>query len=285
VLLASKVVGISTSDLVAASVLAMTSLRTWLTLCSCLAAAAAGAQSLPPGEGPAPRRADAKAYQTVLEPSKRLPKIGSGELERRLPSFWRPPARGVDDPVLDERPERRRLIDAACDADLAVIGHVASARPFLHPNGRWILTAHDLVVTTVVRAAWRAAALPSPVRYVHPSGSLAIGERVYTTSLDRFPPLTSDEEHLFFLVRIGRSRSYRASLAVPLLVVRGGVLQAHVLPEAAQETRAMNGLSAREAGRIVNDAVCRQKDARPTESDSPRDEFIRSSPAMPIGPY
>jgi hypothetical protein len=40
---------------------------------------------------------------------------------------------------------------------------------------------------------------------VHPSGELTVGGRRVRTSVDWFPPLVTDEQRLFVLVRVGKS--------------------------------------------------------------------------------
>jgi hypothetical protein len=201
------------------------------------------------------RRADAKAY-AWLDATRRFPKIGQGATERVMSLNWEPaPDRPENAGV--EGPGRRRLIAATCEADLVVVGRPVAQTPFIHPNGRWILTAHELEVTTVVRRARPDAATPGAVRYVHPSGSLVRAGTAYRTIVDRFPPIVSDEERLFFLVRIGRGTGYRAAGHVPVATLRGGALFLEVLDTAASDRQGLDGLSARDALRTINGAVCR----------------------------
>ena len=209
----------------------------------------------PEGDGAAPRRADAKAY-AWLDATRRFPKIGQGATEQVMSLDWRPaPDRPENAGV--EGPGRRRLIAATCDADLVVIARPVAETPFRHPNGRWILTAHDLSVTSVVRSARLHVATGGGVRYVHASGSLTQAGKTYRTVVDRFPPMVSDEERLFFLVRIGKGSSYRASGEVPVAALRGGALFLEVLETAGGERQGLDGLSARDALRTINGAVCR----------------------------
>jgi hypothetical protein len=226
------------------------------------------------GDASAPRRGDAKAYR-VLDDTKRLPTLDRGEVERTLASYpWRPTPRQADDPVLAEPEGRRQILDATCDADLVVIARVESAVPFQHPNDRWVLTAHDLAVSRVVRVRTPKLKQPQRLRYVHPSGELSIAGRAVRTMVGRFPPFASDEEALFFLVRIGRSDGYRTSLALPPMALRGGILDplGVVILDAAREPAA--GLRARDAVRLVADAVCRpapiERDWRPPSTRSGR---------------
>ena len=97
-----------------------------------------------PTATPAPRRADARAYDGLLAATTRSAARRHGELPTRT--------LGVDVAAASPAPGRsgarraagrRQVIDATCDADLVAIGRLGSATPFLHPNGRWILTAHD----------------------------------------------------------------------------------------------------------------------------------------------
>ena len=61
------------------------------------------------------------------------------------------------------------------------------------------------------------------VRYVHPSGELTVAGRTVRTTLNRFPTIATDEEALFFLVRIGGG-GYRTSLLLPPMALRSGIL-------------------------------------------------------------
>jgi hypothetical protein len=222
------------------------------------------------GEGPAVRRGDAKAYR-FLDDSRRFLKLAAGGGDRTMAvGPWRALPRQADDPALAEPEPRRQVLDATCDADLVLIGRVESSVPFQHPNGRWVLTAHDLVVSRVLRTLVPKVGRLERVRYVHPSGRMTIAGRVIGTTVDRFPPIASDEDGLFFLVRIGPD-TYRTSLLLPPMALRGGVLDAFgiVPPEAAREPAA--GFSAREAARAAWDAVCRpapvERTWRPGTSD------------------
>lgn len=231
--------------------------------------------SRPEGGGPVPRRADAKAY-AWLDATRRFPKIGQGASEQVLALDWRPAPHRPDNAGV-EGPGRRRLIAATCDADLVVIARPVAETPFRHPNGRWILTAHDLDVTSVVRSARPDVATAGGVRYVHPSGTLVQAGKAYRTVVDRFPPLVSDEERLFFLVRIGQGNSYRASGHVPVAALRGGLLFLEVLETAAGERQGLDGLSARDALRTINGAVCRPTPPRTRAPASRHPEAGRPS--------
>jgi hypothetical protein len=159
--------------------------------------------------------------------------------------------------VAGEPRARRQVVDATCDADLVVIGRLESATPFLHPNGRWILTAHDVIVSQVVRARDPALRAIARLRYVHPSGTIVAAGRTDSAVVDRYSLLAIDEDYLFFLLRIPKSANWRASLDVPVLALRGGSLYAQVADVAAQERQALDSLGARDTLRAINAAVCR----------------------------
>ena len=199
---------------------------------------------------------DAKAYK-ILDATKHLPRLDAGEATRLL-GYPRPVhVRQPHDSALDEPEVRRPIVDATCDADLVVLAQVASATAFPHPNGRWILTAHELDVSHVARARVPTLRDVTRVRYVHPSGQDRIAGRQVTTTLERYPALVVGDELLFFLVRIGEKEPiYRASLEAPPLIVRGGLLY-EPATRAASEGQSIDGTSARAALRIVRDAICR----------------------------
>ena len=206
------------------------------------------------GDEPPVRRGDAKAYH-VLRDTKRLAKLDRGDVERALPLVsWHPLPRPADDPALGEPESRRQILDATCDADVVVLARVESAVPFQHPNGRWVLTAHDLAITRVVRARDARLQRIERLRYVHPSGRMTVAGRDVSTTLGRFPAIASDEEGLFFLIGIGAG-AYRTSLLLPPMALRGGILDPFGPTEAAREAAA--GVSAREAARAAADVVCR----------------------------
>jgi hypothetical protein len=174
---------------------------------------------------------------------------------------------------------RRPIVDATCDADLVVVAQVATATAFPHPNGRWILTSHDLDVSLVARAKDPTRRDVAHVRYVHPSGQDTIAGRQVTTTLERYPALAVGDELLFFLVRTGKKDpAYRASLEAPPLIVRGGLLY-EPTTRSASEGPSLDGTSAREALRIVRRAICRPA---PTRHETSRP--ILSDPAPPGGP-
>jgi hypothetical protein len=220
-------------------------------------------------EEPAIRRGDAKAYR-ALDAATRLPKLDRGDAERLLASPWPPPRDRPPDRALAEREARRQVLEATCDADVVVVGRVERSSPFLHPNGRWVLTAHDVAVTRVVRARDVTAPRPTRLRYVHPSGRLAVAGREVTTVLDWFPPLVTDEALLLFLVRIGKGPSYRTSLRVPPLAVRGEALRD---PGARAEGRraALDGAPAPSVLRAVSGVVCPLPPPRPERLPSDAD--------------
>jgi hypothetical protein len=227
------------------------------------------------GENAAVRRGDAKAYGPLGE-TKRLPRLDRGPADRLL-GFPRPVHdRRPDDPVPAEPAVRRPIADATCDADLVLIGLVESAATFMHPNGRWLLTAHDLTVTHLARAKDRRLRDLARVRYVHPSGQDTIAGRPVTTTLERYPALTVGDELLFFLVAIDKSPAYRASLEWPPLAVRGGLLY-ELAPRPAAEGPSIDGTSAREALRIVRDVVCRP--AAPRRAPAPLQHTTPFGPA------
>ncbi len=208
------------------------------------------------GEGQAVRRGDAKAYR-ILGDTNHLPKLERGEAERTLTIVgWQPVPRPADDPAVAEPASRRQILDATCDADLVVIARIETAVPFQHPNGRWVLTTHDLAVGRVVRTHTPEVTRIGRVRYVHPSGELTVAGRIVRTTLSRFPTITTDEEALFFLVRIGGG-GFRTSLLLPPMALRSGILDPFgtVPPDSAREPAA--GLGARDAVRAAADAVCR----------------------------
>lgn len=208
------------------------------------------------GEGPAIHRGDAKAYRFLRETG-RLPKLDAGGVERTLALVgWQPMPRRTDDPALAEAGPRLQILDATCDADLVVIARVESSVPFPHPNGRWVLTEHDLTVSRVVRTRTSRAGPLERLRYVHPSGQLTIAGRTVRTTVDRLPIIASDEEALFFLVRIGRG-AYRTSLLLPPMALRGGILDAFGIAPAETGREPAAGLGVREAVRAAADAVCR----------------------------
>jgi hypothetical protein len=207
-------------------------------------------------ERPQIRRGDAQAYD-VLKPTKRLPALERGEADRTLASAsWQPSIDRAEDPDYQGRTAKRQLLEATCGADLVVIGRIDASVPFRHPNDRWVLTAHDLVVSRVVRRRTLRVARPERLRYVHPSGELTVAGRTVRTTVDRFPPIVSDEEALFFLVTIGGT-TYRSSEVVPPMALRGGTLDAlgEARPGAAREPAA--GFAAREAARLAADDICR----------------------------
>lgn len=219
------------------------------------------------GEGPVVHRGDAKAYR-ILGESKHLPKLDAGDVERRLAIVgWQPAPRRTGDPALDEPVPRLQILDATCDADVVVIARVESSVPFKHPNGRWVLTTYDLAITHVVRThAQTPDGRPlERVRYVHPSGELTIAGRAVRTTLDRFPAIASDEEALFFLVRIGGD-AYRTSLLLPPMAVRSGMLDPFGAAPAGTAREPAAGLGVREAVRAAADAVCRPPARRPRDA-------------------
>jgi len=211
-------------------------------------------------EAPAIGRNDAKAYGLLGE-TKRLPRLEQGDADRLLGNPRPLHERRPDDPVLAEPEVRRPIVDATCDADLVVVAQVTSATPFRHPNGRWLLTTHDLAVTHVARAKDRRMRDVAAVRYVHPSGQDTIAGRPVTTTVERYPALVVGDELLFFLVSIGRDRPYRQSLEAPPLIMRGGLLY-ELAPRTPREGPSVDGLSAREALRTIGNAVCRPAPVR-----------------------
>lgn len=226
-------------------------------------------------ERPAIRRNDAKAYR-VLDGSTRLPKLDAGDAERLLASPWPPPRHRPPDRARADREARRQALEATCDADLVVVGLIEHAAPFADPNGRWILTAHDVLVTPAVRARDVTAPAPSRLRYVHPSGRLTVAGRVVTTALDWFPPLGTDDALLLFLVRVGKGPSYRTSMRVPPLAVRGEALGD---PGARADGRraALDGAPALTVIRAIGAAVCPspppRPERRPSDADVPWPEW------------
>ena len=218
------------------------------------------------GDTSAPRRGDAKVYR-FLGDTKRLPKLDAGDAERTFRLVhWQPLPRRADDPALGESKPRLQILDATCDADLVVFARIETAVPFQHPNGRWVVTAHDLAVSRVVRA--KAPKTPSTerLRYVHPSGELPVGGRTVRTTVDRFPPLASDEEALFFLIRI-EGGAYRTSLLLPPMALRGGILDPLGTGPPATAREPAAGLAAREAARAAAGAVCRPAPVDPAPVD------------------
>jgi hypothetical protein len=230
------------------------------------AVAVAGVLAVPPaaavGDSPAIRRGEAKVYRILAE-SKHFPKLETGVAERRLTIVgWQPMPRRPDDPAMGESRPRLQVLDATCDADLVVVARVESSAAFSHPNGRWVLTVHDLAVTRLVRTHTPTARTVERVRYVHPSGELTIAGRTVRTTLDRFPAIASDEEALFFLVKI-EGGAYRTSLLLPPMAVRSGILDAFGIVPADVAREPAAGLSVREAVRAAADAVCRPAPVRP----------------------
>jgi len=225
------------------------------------------------GEVAAIRVKDAKTYK-ILDETKHLPRLDAGEATRLL-GYPRPVhTRQPHDSAMDEPEARRPIVDATCDADLVVIAQVASATAFPHPNGRWFLTALDLDVSHVARTKDKALREVTRVRYVYPSGQDTIAGRQVTTTLERYPGLVVGDELLFFLVRIGtKDPAYRASLESPPLIVRGGLLY-EPATRPASEGPSIDGTSAREALRIVRNAVCRPAPIRHDVSPLPGRESI-----------
>lgn len=221
------------------------------------------------GESPAIQRGDAKAYR-ILRETRRLPKLERGDAERWLAGPWPPPRRRPADVALVAREARRQLLEATCDADLIVVGRLVQASPFVHPNGRWVLTAHDVAVAQAVRSKQIAPPVAAGLRYLHPSGRLAIAGRVVTTVLDGFPPLATDEELLLFLVRVGKGSTYRTSMRVPPLALRDGRLR-DPGSSAGGRRAAMDGTSGLAAIRAVGAAVCRPPAAKPERRPSDED--------------
>jgi len=207
------------------------------------------------GEASGVRRQDAKAYD-ILDKTGRLPRLDRGDAARVVAYPSREGPHVSADPAPAGGEARRPIVDATCDADLVVIARVESAVAFAHPNGRWILTTHDLVVTHVARVKDMRLRDVTRVRYVHPSGRDTIAGRAITTTVERFPPLVVDDELLFFLVRIDKSPSYRASLETPPLAIRGGLLY-ELTPRATDAGPSIDGTSARAALRTIGAAVCR----------------------------
>jgi hypothetical protein len=231
-------------------------------------------------EEPTIRRRDAKAYR-VLDASKRLPRLDAGDAERLLPSPWPPPRDRPPDRAQAEREARRQALEATCDADLVVLGRIEQTTPFLHLNGRWILTAHDVAFTQVVRNTDATATPPTRLRYIHPSGRQTVGGRVVTTVLDWFPPLVTDETLLLFLVRVGKGPNYRTSMRVPPLAVRGDALRD---PGARTDGRraALDGAPVSSVMRAVGAVVCRtpppRPERRPSDVDWPWPEWPSDVP-------
>ena len=222
-----------------------------------------------PTSSPPPSRAEGRAYK-ILDTTRRLPTLDRGDADRVIESPWPPPRRRPPDPALAAREARRQLAEATCEADLVVVGRFEATSPFPHPNGRWILTAHDVAVTRTVRARDVGAPAAARLRYIHPSGQLTVGGRAVRTAVDWFPPLDTDEELLIFLVRIGKGASYRTSLRVPPLALRGGALRD---PGASADGRAaaLDGTSALAALRAVGATVCRPAPRRPERRPSDED--------------
>jgi hypothetical protein len=73
----------------------------------------------------------------------------------------------IDEPVGRCGANGRQVFEATCDADLVIVGRVDSTSPFQHPNGRRILTAHEVVVTETVRS--KDPKLPAGARALRPS--------------------------------------------------------------------------------------------------------------------
>ena len=238
------------------------------------------------GDASAPRRADAKAYR-FLGDTKRQPRLDAGDAERTFRLVhWQPLPRPADDPALGEPKPRLQILDATCDADLVVIARIETAVPFQHPNGRWVLTAHDLAVSRVVRAKTPKTPSTERLRYVHPSGELSVGGRTVRTTVDRFPPLASDEEALFFLIPIGGG-AYRTSLLLPPMALRGGILDPLGTGPLATAREPAAGLAAREAARAAAGAVCRPAPLDPVSVDPwrPRDSGRLPPLSVPPPPY
>jgi len=217
--------------------------------------------------------AEAKAYR-ILEVTRHLPPLDRGDAERAIAGPWPPPRRRPTDPLIVDREARRQLHEAVCDADLVVLGRVESGAPVQHPNGRWILTVHDVAVAQVVRARKAEAPAPSRLRYVHPGGQLAIAGRVVTTTVDGFPPLATDEDLLFFLVRVGRGPLYRTSMRVPPLAIGAGALRDPAPSSPDRRRLALDGTNASAALRAIGATDCRPpkppaNERRPSDEDWP----------------
>ena len=115
--------------------------------------------------------------------------------------------------------------------------------------------------TTWPSAAWcgrgRRSDAHERLRYVHPSGELSVRGRTVRTTVDRFPPLASDEEALFFLVRIGGGALSHVAAAAA-----DGAARRHPRLRSAPGRRRPHesqppASAAREAVRAAADAVCR----------------------------
>jgi hypothetical protein len=232
-------------------------------------------------QAPTFSRAERNAY--TLDATRRLPTLDRGDAERILASPWPPPRRRPQDARSAEREADRQLVEATCEADLVATGRVESATAFPHANGRWILTAHDLTLTRVVRARHPKAPSPDRVRYIHPGGRLTVAGRLVTATVDRFPALAGDEDLLFFLVRIAKG-VYRTTLRLPPLALRAGVLRDLAPPSAAGGRLALDGSSAPNVLRAIAGVTCPRRPPRSFSDDDapwptpPIDATMREPP-------
>jgi hypothetical protein len=249
------------------------------------AAAAAGGMAITlsavSAQTPAFSRAERNAYK--LEATRGLPTLDRGDALRILASPWPPPRRRPQDARSAEREADRQLVEATCAAQLVIIGRVESAASFEHANRRWILTAHDVAVTRVVRARDAKAASPARLRYIHPGGQLTIAGRLVTATVDRFPALVRDEDLLFFLVRIANG-VYGTTLRLPPLALRAGVLRDPAPSSAAGGRLALDGSSAANVLRAIAGITCPRRPPRPFSDDEvpwptpPIDATMREPP-------
>ena len=214
---------------------------------------------------PRPRRGDAKAYARCSrrheapadDSSAATP---SGRSPRRLAAAA---ATGRADPALRRAAARRAdRSTRRATRDLVVIGAASRRRRCRSsiPTAAWMLTAaRPGRAAASVRTRAPTPQSPSArLRYVHPSGELdtSAADDVTARWSTRFRRCATDEEALFFLVRIGGGRPIARRCGVPPLALRGGTLSIRWSGRGPPTRRRCDGPAARDGGASVRPTRC-----------------------------